>query len=55
MFYNESSLLRMHDEALDDPCSDNTLLGVKIRARFIYEVDIRWLPQGQNNGLKYFG
>ena len=44
VLHDESSLLRMHDEAFDDPRSDNTLLGVKISARLVYQVDIRWLP-----------
>src|SRR6266536_3027473 len=39
---NEGSLLRVHDETLDDAGSYDTLLGIEVCRRFIDEVNICW-------------
>lgn len=46
---NESGFLGVHDEPFDDAGGDDTLLGVKIGAWLIDEVDICWNTQGKND------
>lgn len=47
---DEGGLLRVHDETLDDPGGNDTLLGVEVCRRLIDQVDIGWDTQGQDNG-----
>ena len=44
---DESSLLGVHNEALDDTGCDNTLFRIEVSTRLIDEVDISWHAEGQ--------
>ena len=46
---DECGLLGVHDESLDDTRSNDTLLGVKVGAGLVNDVDISWDTQSQHN------
>lgn len=50
MLDDESRTLGVHDEALDDSSGDDTLLRIKVRRRFVNEVDFRRRAESENNG-----
>lgn len=45
---DKSRFLGMHDETLDDSCSDDTLLRVQVGAGFINYIDISWDAKSEN-------
>ena len=47
---DESSLLGVHNEALDDAGRDDTLLGVEIGAWLVNEVDVGWHTESEYDG-----
>jgi hypothetical protein len=47
---DESGLLGVHDEALDDTRGDNTLLGVEVGRRLVDDVDVGGHSKGEHNG-----
>lgn len=47
---DKGSLLGVHDEALNDAGSDDTLLGVEVGRWLVNDIDIGWKTQGQDNG-----
>lgn len=49
MLHNECRLLGVHDEPLDDPTSDDTLLRIEVRRGLIDQVDVGRNTQGQHN------
>ena len=50
MLHDERSLLRVHDEALDDACGDDTLFGVEVGGGLINDVDVGWHAEGEDDG-----
>ena len=47
---DESGLLGVHDETLDDTSSNDTLLGVQVGRGLVNQVDVSGHTQGQDNG-----
>lgn len=47
---DEGGLLSVHNEAFDDTGGDYALLGVKVGAWFIDEIDVGGNPQSEDNG-----
>jgi len=47
---NESGLLGVHDETLDDTRGDNTLLGVEVGGRLVDDVDVGGHAKSEHNG-----
>jgi hypothetical protein len=49
MFNDETSLLGVQDESLDNLRGDNSLFGIQISRRFINQVNISRLTESKNN------
>jgi len=49
MFNDETSLLGVQDESLDNLRGDNSLFGIQISRRFINQINISRLTKSQNN------
>jgi len=50
VFNDETGLLGVQDESLDDLRGDNSLFGIQISRRFIDQVNISRLTEGKNQG-----
>ena len=46
---DESGLLRMHDEALDDTCTYDTLLRIEVGGRLVDQVNVRRQAQSHDD------
>ena len=47
---DEGGFLGVHDESLNDSSGNDALLGIKVRRRFINEVDVGWKTESEDNG-----
>jgi hypothetical protein len=51
VLHNEGCLLAVHDKTLDNPSTVDTLFRIKVRTRFIDQVDISGLTKSKGNGI----